>query len=101
MLGLLYHHATLLALILIVTFSAHIFTNAILKNMKKNKKKSRRFCLSVPVIRQLRQDIEKGNFCGFLIKIIEDTTIVDSARARYELKKKPFVITIEAKRHDQ
>ncbi|GEM_PF-6830889 len=26
---------TLLALILIVTFSAHIFTNAILKNMKK------------------------------------------------------------------
>lgn len=38
MLGLLYHHATLLALILIVTFSAHIFTNAILKNMKKNKK---------------------------------------------------------------
>ena len=37
MLGLLYHHATLLALILIVTFSAHIFTNAILKNMKKMK----------------------------------------------------------------
>lgn len=35
MLGLLYHHATLLALILIVTFSAHIFTNAILKNMKR------------------------------------------------------------------
>lgn len=35
MLGLLYHHATLLVLILIVTFSAHIFMNAILKNMKK------------------------------------------------------------------
>ena len=36
--GLLYHHATLLVLILIVTYSAHIFTNAILKNMmKKNK----------------------------------------------------------------
>lgn len=38
MLGLLYHHATLLALILIVTFSAHIFTNAILKNMMKMNK---------------------------------------------------------------
>ena len=38
MLGLLYHHATLLALILIVTFSAHIFTNAILKNLKNLKK---------------------------------------------------------------
>ena len=38
MLGLLYHHATLLPLILIVTYSAHIFTNAILKNMKKMKK---------------------------------------------------------------
>ena len=37
MLGLRYHLATLLALILIVTFSAHIFTNAILKNMKKMK----------------------------------------------------------------
>ena len=37
MLGLLYHHATLLVLILIVTFSAHIFTNAILKNMKNMK----------------------------------------------------------------
>ena len=38
MLGLLYHHATLQALILIVTFSAHIITNAILKKimMKKN-----------------------------------------------------------------
>ena len=34
MLGLRYHLATLLALILIVTFSAHIFTNAILKKMK-------------------------------------------------------------------
>lgn len=39
MLGLLYHHATLLVLILIVTYSAPIFTNAILKNMKKMKKK--------------------------------------------------------------
>ena len=41
MLGLRYHLATLLALILIVTFSAHIFTNAILKNTKmmKNMKK--------------------------------------------------------------
>ena len=37
--GLQYHLATLLALILIVTFSAHIITNAILKNMKKMKKK--------------------------------------------------------------
>ena len=34
MLGLRYHLATLLALILIVMYSAHIFTNAILKNMK-------------------------------------------------------------------
>lgn len=38
MLGLLYHHAILLALTLIATFNAPIFTNAILKNMKKNKK---------------------------------------------------------------
>lgn len=35
--GSRYHLATLLVLILIVTFSAHIFTNAILKNMKKMK----------------------------------------------------------------
>ena len=33
MLGLLYHHAILLALTLIATFNAPIFTNAILKNM--------------------------------------------------------------------
>ena len=41
MLGLRYHLATLLALILIVMYSAHIFTNAILKNTKmmKNMKK--------------------------------------------------------------
>ena len=38
MLGLLYHHATLLPLILIATFNAPIFTNAILKNLKKMKK---------------------------------------------------------------
>lgn len=38
MLGLRYHLAILLALILIVTFSAHIFTNAILKNMMKMNK---------------------------------------------------------------
>lgn len=38
MLGLLYHHATLLVLILIVTYSAPIFTNAILKNMMKMNK---------------------------------------------------------------
>ena len=38
MLGLQYHLATLLALILIVTYNAHIFTNAILKNLKKMKK---------------------------------------------------------------
>ncbi len=37
MLGLLYHHATLLVLILIVTYSAHIFTSAILKNLMMNK----------------------------------------------------------------
>ena len=35
--GSRYHLATLLVLILIVTFSAHIFTNAILNNMKKMK----------------------------------------------------------------
>lgn len=35
MLGLRYHRATPSALILIVTFNAHIFTNAILKKMKK------------------------------------------------------------------
>ena len=40
MLGSLYHHATLLALILIVMYSAHIFTNAILKNMMKMNKVS-------------------------------------------------------------
>lgn len=34
MLGLLYHRATLLALILIVTFSARIFTNAIQRILK-------------------------------------------------------------------
>lgn len=39
MLGMLYHHATLPVHILIVTFSAHIFTNAILKNMKNMKNK--------------------------------------------------------------
>ena len=36
-LGLLYRHVTLLPLILIVTFSVLIFTNAILKNMKMMK----------------------------------------------------------------
>lgn len=37
MLGPRYHLATLLALILIVMFSAHIFTNAILKMMNMMK----------------------------------------------------------------
>lgn len=39
MLGSLYLHTTLLALILIVMYSAHIFTNAILKYMKMNETK--------------------------------------------------------------
>ncbi len=38
MLGLPYRLATHPALILIATFNAHIFTNAILKNMKMNMK---------------------------------------------------------------
>ena len=45
MLGPLYHHADLLALILIVMNSAHIFTNAILKNMK-NMKNNMKFYIS-------------------------------------------------------
>jgi hypothetical protein len=56
MLGLLYHHATLLALILIVTFSAHIFTNAILKNQKTMNQKTYEEKQTVPS----PQDEESG-----------------------------------------
>ena len=56
MLGLLYHHATLLALILIVTFSALIFTSAILKIMKMKKmNKTKQFLQKV--LRELEKQL--------------------------------------------
>lgn len=58
----------------------------------------RRIKLTVPAIRAYRQLLEEANFVEFLIKTGKETN-ADSVKVRYVLKKKPWVVTIEAKRH--
>lgn len=66
MLGLLYHHATLLVLILIVTFSALIFTNAILKNFTnailKNMKNNMKVYISGKIGEEVISDATRQKF---------------------------------------
>lgn len=62
MLGLLYHHATLLPLTLIVTFSAHISTNAILKNMKKNMKNNMKVYISGKIGEEVISEATRRKF---------------------------------------
>ena len=111
MLGLQYHPATLLALILIVTFSAHIFTNAILKNMKKTNKMKfyisgkigekviskatrRKFAEAEEMLRDM---IERGEIGKGMIDLGESCN-AGSVKVKYVLKKRPWIITIEARR---
>lgn len=55
--------------------------------------------LTVPAIRAFRRSVENEKIGDYLIKSGEETN-ADSVRVRYVLKKKPWIVTIEAKRHD-
>lgn len=67
--------------------------------MRKKKIETRMLRLSIPAIRELRQAIEKGDAgIGYLVSAGEKTN-ASSVKVRYVLKKKPWVVTIEAKRH--
>ena len=70
--GLRYHLATLPALILIVTFSAHIFTNVIQKNMMMKKRKNEDNIVSKN-LRQLSELFYKFSgycFAGLVIDVL-------------------------------
>lgn len=65
--------------------------------MKKYRSR-RTLKLTVPAIRAFRRSVENEKIGDYLIKSGEETN-ADSVRVRYMLKKKPWVVTIEAKRH--
>lgn len=58
----------------------------------------RKLKLTVPAIRAFRRLVENGKIGDYLIKMAEETN-AGSVRVRYVLKNKPWVVTIEAKRH--
>lgn len=65
--------------------------------MKKYRSR-RTIKLTVPAIRAFRRSAENGKIGDYLIKMAEETNS-GSVRVRYVLKNKPWVVTIEAKRH--
>lgn len=63
----------------------------------KKKSKSRIFRLTVPAIRKLRQLLEVEDLAGGLIEPSESSN-ANLARVRYHLKRRPWTVTIEARR---
>ena len=61
------------------------------------KRKKHIHSISLPALRKYRELIEKGNLYGFLIDSGE-VSGAGSVIVRYTLKRKPWIITIEAKR---
>lgn len=66
----------------------------------KKKSKSRVYTLTVPAIRKLRQMLEDENLAGFLIELAESFN-ANLTRTRYHLKRRPWTVTIEARRRKQ
>lgn len=65
--------------------------------MKKYRSR-RTLKLTVPAIRAFRRSVENEKIGDYLIKSGEETN-ADSVRVRFVLKKIPWAVTIEAKRH--
>lgn len=66
--------------------------------MKKNKNKRKYISkLTAPAIRSLREAIEKDELGGWLIEMGEECN-AGIMKVKYRLKKKPWVVTIEARR---
>ena len=65
--------------------------------MKKYRSR-RKLKLTVPAIRAFRRSVEDGKLGGHLVKIGEEIN-ASSVKVSYVLKKKPWIVTIEAKRH--
>ena len=66
--------------------------------MNKKKRNSRRLQLTIPAIKKLRDMIERGEIGKEMIDSGERFN-AGSVKVRYGLKKRPWIITIEAKRH--
>ena len=66
--------------------------------MRKKKRNSRRLQLTIPAIKKLRDMIERGEIGKGMIDSGERYN-AGSVKVRYVLKKRPWIITIEAKRH--
>ena len=56
--------------------------------------------LTVPAIRKLRQSLEDEGLAGFLIESSESVN-ANRARVRYHMKRRPWTITVEARRRKQ
>ena len=66
--------------------------------MRNKKRNSRRLQLTIPAIKKLRDMIERGVMDNEMIDTGERFN-AGSVKVRYVLKKRPWIITIEAKRH--
>lgn len=66
--------------------------------MRNKKRNSRRLQLTIPAIKKLRDMIERGEMDNEMIDTGERFN-AGSVKVRYVLKKRPWIITIEAKRH--
>lgn len=66
--------------------------------MRNKKRNSRRLQLTIPAIKKLRDMIERGGMHNEMIDTGERFN-AGSVKVRYVLKKRPWIITIEAKRH--
>ena len=55
--------------------------------------------LTVPAIRAFRRSVENEKLGDYLIRTGEETN-ASSVKVSYRLKKKNWVVTVEAKRHD-
>jgi hypothetical protein len=62
-------------------------------------KKNRMYRLTIPALRGLRQSMEKRELGTWLV-VQGEAVKADSVRIRFWLKKKPWVVTIEARRND-
>ena len=65
--------------------------------MRKKKRSSRRLQLTIPAIKKLRDMIERGAMDNEMIDTGERFN-AGSVKVKYVLKKRPWIITIEARR---
>lgn len=65
--------------------------------MRNKKRNSRRLQLTIPAIKKLRDMIERGAMDNEMIDTGERFN-AGSVKVKYVLKKRPWIITIEARR---